>query len=144
VRSAAPAVDFIEGVRLLEQQVHADGRGELVAFEQWENVPFPIERVFFMKIDRLGIARGGHANSCDELIVPLAGSVLVEVDNGEARSTIRLRDRDQALWIRPGILIHLRDFEPDTVLLVFASARYSETRHFDRAQPQIRLANCTA
>lgn len=36
-----------------------------------------------MKVDASSAVRGGHANSCDELIVALSGSVLVECDNGE-------------------------------------------------------------
>lgn len=36
-----------------------------------------------MKVDASSAGRGGHANSCDELIVALSGSVLVECDNGE-------------------------------------------------------------
>ncbi|KAB1070555.1 sugar 3,4-ketoisomerase [Methylobacterium planeticum] len=144
MRATPSGRDLIAGVRLLSQRVHADARGELVAFEQSGNLPFPAERIFFLRVDRTGVVRGGHANSCDELIVPLSGSVLVEVDNGSERTAIRLRDRDQALWIEPGILIHLREFEPRTVLLVFASARYSETRHYDRAQPHMVAADRAA
>ena len=39
------------------------------------------------------------------------------------------------VWVRPGVLITLRAFEPGTQLMVCASARYRDTRHFDRPQP---------
>jgi dTDP-4-dehydrorhamnose 3,5-epimerase-like enzyme len=133
---------LIRGVELIHCRVHGDSRGELAAFEKSENIPFALERVFFIRISDMAVVRGGHANSCDELIVPMSGSVLVETDNGAEQSRLRLRRYDQALWIRAGIVIHLREFEPDTLLLVCASARYADTRHFLRPQPHLMMANC--
>lgn len=130
-----PGQDLIKGVQLRRQQVHADPRGQLVSLEQFASLPFTPKRVFFMKVDSPGVMRGGHANSCDELIVALSGSVLVEVDNGDEHAAIRLSDCDQALWISSGILIRLKEFGPGTILLVCASALYGETRHFERPQP---------
>ena len=127
----------IEGVMLLRQQVHSDRRGLLVSLEEEASLPFPLERVFFMKVDRAGIERGGHANSCDEFILPLAGSVTVEVDNGVERAVVLLSEHDRGLWVQPGILIHLRAFERGTTLLVCASARYEDTRHYEAAQPRL-------
>ena len=125
----------MEGVQLRRQRVHADPRGELVALEQFASLPFAPKRVFFMKVDSSSVVRGGHANSCDELIVAVSGSVLVELDNGHERASTRLSGCDQALWISAGILIRLKEFGPGTVLLVCASAPYEETRHFERPQP---------
>ena len=136
-----PGQEPIRGVQLHRQKVHADPRGELVSLEQFASLPFAPKRVFFMRIDAPGTMRGGHANSCDELIVPLSGSVLVEVDNGSEHAAIRLTDHDQALWIRAGILIRLKEFEPGTILLVCASAVYGETRHFERPQPGLIKAS---
>lgn len=130
-----PEQDLIHGVQLRRQQVHADPRGKLVSLELLAGLPFMPKRVFFMKVDSPGIMRGGHANSCDELIVAVSGSVLVEVDNVSEHAAIRLSGCDQALWVRSGILIRLKEFEPGTILLVCASALYGDTRHFERPQP---------
>jgi hypothetical protein len=100
------------------------------------------ERMFFMKTVDPGAVRGGHANSCDELIVAVSGSVLADLDNGSEQSSIRLHRRDQALLVRAGVLIYLREFEPDTLLLVGASARYNDTRHFKVPQAHLMLPNC--
>ena len=131
----------IHGVQLRRQQVHADPRGKLVSLELPASLPFVPKRVFFMKVDSPGTLRGGHANSCDELIVAASGSVLVEVDNGSEHAAIRLSDCDQALWIRSGILIRLKEFELNTILLVCASALYGDTRHFERPQPGLIKAS---
>lgn len=135
---------IIPGVMLLRQRVHADRRGSLVSLEGDDSLPFPLERVFFMRVDRAGTVRGGHANSCDEYIVPIGGCVVVDVDNGEDRASVRLSDPGRGLWVRAGILIHLREFEAGTTLLVCASARYGETRHFAQAQPHLVAALCSA
>ncbi|WP_043749895.1 sugar 3,4-ketoisomerase [Methylobacterium nodulans] len=129
---------------LLPQRVHADARGELVAFEEFENVPFVPKRVFVVKVDAPGPARGGHANSCDELITVLSGAVTVEVDNGSERATVRLAGHDEALWIQGGILIRLCGFVPSTILLVCASERYKDTQHYDEARPDLMRAACPA
>ena len=136
-----PGQELIRGVQLRRQQVHADPRGELVSLEQFASLPFAPKRVFFMKVDSPSTMRGGHANSCDELIVAVSGSVLVEVDNGSEHAAVRLSDCDQVLWVRSGILIRLKEFEPGTILLVCASALYGETRHFERPQPGLVKAS---
>ena len=137
--------NIITGVTLLKQHIHADPRGELVALEQHRNLPFEPKRVFFMSVDSPGALRGGHANSCDEFIMALSGSVLVEVDNGRECASVRLDRYDRALWVRAGILIHLREFKPKTILLVCAPELYVDTRHFDAPQPLLNMAeDCLA
>lgn len=136
--------DIIRGVSLLPQRVHADTRGELVAFEEFENVPFAPKRVFIVRVDAPGTVRGGHANSCDELITVLSGAVTVEVDNGSERSKVRLAGYAEALWIQGGILIQLCEFLPGTTLLVCASERYEDTRHFSEARPSLMRGACSA
>ena len=135
---------IIPGVMLLRQQVHTDRRGSLVSLQEDDSLPFPLARVFFMSVDRAGTVRGGHANSCDEYIVPVSGSVVVEVDNGEETARVRLADPGRGLWVRAGVLIHLREFEAGTTLLVCASARYEKTRHFAKAQPHLVADLCPA
>ncbi|KQP68758.1 hypothetical protein ASF41_20395 [Methylobacterium sp. Leaf111] len=135
---------YIEGVHLLHHQVHVDPRGTLVALEQFKSLPFAPKRVFFMTIEAPGSIRGGHANSCDEFLVVLKGSLLVEVDNGNECVGVRLERYDQGLWIRAGILIHLREFEAGTIMLVCASELYENTQHYDRARPDLFIADCHA
>ncbi|MDQ0449510.1 sugar 3,4-ketoisomerase [Methylobacterium aerolatum] len=135
---------IIEGVDLLPQVVHSDPRGNLISFEEFGNVPFYPKRVFVITVDHSGPDRGGHANSCDELISVVSGAVTVEVDNGYHRRSVRLESNNEALWIRAGILIVLKEFAPRTALLVCASERYEDTRHFDRPQTSVARILCSA
>jgi dTDP-4-dehydrorhamnose 3,5-epimerase-like enzyme len=133
-------MELIRGVELLQHEVFRDEGGELVVFEQFNGLPFAAKRVFFISVSSPDAVRGGHANSCHELLVAVSGSVIVEVDNGAQSADICLDTRDKALWIRPGVLIRLRRFVPHAIVLAFASARYDETRHFDRPQPHLIAA----
>ncbi|GJD55855.1 sugar 3,4-ketoisomerase [Methylobacterium dankookense] len=134
-------MQLIRGVEILNYRTHVDDRGKLAAFDEFDNIPFPPRRVFFLKVDDPDRTRGGHANSCDEFIMPLSGSVLVEVDNGRECCSVHLDTRDRALWIKSGIVINLREFESNTVLLICASASYRDTRHFDHPQPHLFMAD---
>lgn len=128
---------MIKGTAFLGQNIHADLRGRLMAFEAFDNLPFVPQRVFVMEVDDTNVSRGGHANSCEEAIVVLRGGATITLDNGEETARLRLDGDDAALWISAGIVIRLERFEPGTVLLVCASERYTDTRHF--AQPQADL-----
>ena len=128
---------LISGAAILTSPFHPSSREGMSCFEQGHNVPFACRRVFYIAVDSDPIDRGGHANSCDELIVAVSGAVRVAFDNGVERGVVRLAAPDRALWLRAGLLIDLRDFAAGTVLMVFASQPFAETRHFDRPQPQL-------
>jgi hypothetical protein len=128
---------MIRGVEIRELSVFSDGRGDLVAIENGANLPFPLRRVFYMAVDDPKIVRARHATSADFLLSAISGSVTVAVDNGEERASIRLRTRARAVWTRPGIYIVLRDFAPQTVLMVCASTRFKDTRYFQAPQPHL-------
>lgn len=131
---------LIAGASILTVDVHVDERGQLVALDGMDDVPFPMRRVFCIHVEQDGPPRGGHANSCDEFIVAVSGGVTLDLDNGYERCSTRLQRNNRGVWIQPGLLIDLRKFEPRTTLLVCASASYRQTRHFDRPQPHLYLA----
>jgi hypothetical protein len=129
-------MELIAGAELLQHPVFGDNGAELIAFEQFPNSPFPWERVFFMTFGP-GSVRGGHANSCHELLIAVCGAISVEVDNGINSAEVCLDRRDKSLWVKPGVLVRLRSLVPGTIVLALASASYSETRHYDRPQPHL-------
>lgn len=130
-------MELITGAELLRHPVISDNGAELIAFEQFSNLPFPLERVFFMTFGSLGSVRGGHANSCHELLIAISGAISAEVDNGINSADVCLDTRDKSLWVKPGVLVRLRSLVPGTILLALASASYSETRQYDRPQPHL-------
>lgn len=127
-------MQVIRGANLLDLPSHGDDRGELVVLEE-NTLPFAPKRIFFITIANSRSVRAEHAGTSEELIVPLSGAVTVDLDNGEQQTSMRLADRTKAIWVKPGVWLRLREFEPGTILLVAASLLYSETRHFDGPQP---------
>jgi hypothetical protein len=128
---------IVEGVTLLDGEVHTDVRGRLTVFERAQRLPFVCQRLFFMESTGEDVVRGGHANSCDEVIFVASGSALIDVDNGHEQATVRLFRRDQMLHIRSGILIVLREFAPGTILVVCASHTYGDTENYAQPQPHL-------
>ncbi|HWR00284.1 MAG TPA: FdtA/QdtA family cupin domain-containing protein [Chlorobaculum sp.] len=128
-------MQVIQGVELLINEAHRDTRGTLVALEEQSSIPFEPRRIFYITGTDFSSVRAGHAGTSEQLIIALNGSVTVELDNGQEQSSLRLADNLEALWIRPGIWLRLREFSEGTVLLVISSLTYAETQHFMQPQP---------
>ena len=97
----------------------------LVVAQSGEQVPFRIQRMFFLRQVPAGSERGHHAHRvCHEfLIVPLGG-VTIELDDGQRRWRHRLAQPNQALHVPPMTWIVLREFDAGTICVVLASERY--------------------
>lgn len=128
---------IMNGVELLTRTIHEDERGSLVAFEEQDGLPFAPRRIFYITVPDSSSIRAGHAGTSEELIIPLTGAVKVELDNGIRQSSLRLAERNKALWVRPGVWLQIKEFAPGTVLLVVASLLYAETRHYNQPQPRL-------
>jgi hypothetical protein len=125
---------FIRKVRLLNLVCNEDDRGSLVAIEEQDNLPFSPKRIFFISVHNPSSVRAGHASSSEELIVAVNGAVTIDLDNGEQQMSLRLEEKNKALWLRPGVWLKLKEFTPGTILLVAASLLFSETQHFEQPQ----------
>jgi dTDP-4-dehydrorhamnose 3,5-epimerase-like enzyme len=112
-----------------------DSRGSLLALEAEREVPFDIERVYFLYGTKSGAERGFHAHkTLEQWVVCVAGSCLIVVDDGRNRREVLLDTPENGLHIGRGIWREMRDFSPGAVLMVIASAHYDESdyiRSFD-------------
>lgn len=116
--------------------MRGDDRGSLVALEAATGVPFAIERVYYIFGTGKDVMRGLHAHrDLTQWAVCVAGACTITLDDGKKRCPIRLDGPDLAIEIGPMIWREMRDFTPDAVLLVLASAPYREgdyIRDYDR------------
>jgi dTDP-4-dehydrorhamnose 3,5-epimerase-like enzyme len=104
-----------------------DDRGSLVAFERPGDIPFEVERIYFIHGSAPGAARGFHAHRrLRKMAVCVAGGCTITVDDGRLREDIRLSTPDLGLVIDPMVWIEVRDFSADCVLLMLASAAYAD------------------
>lgn len=110
---------------LLDLQVIGDFRGSLIALEQGLNVPFTIQRVYYIYGTKLDVSRGFHAHKkLKQLAVCVAGKCRIVLDNGRNREEIWLDSPDKALLIGGMIWREMHDFSDDCVLMVLASEWY--------------------
>lgn len=115
------------GCRLIPLAVRGDYRGKLVAIEQQADFPFAIARVYFIYGTAAGTTRGLHAHrALFQLVVAVAGSCTMLLDDGASRATVRLDDPSVGLQIGSMVWHEMSDFSADCVLMVLASAPYDE------------------
>ena len=108
-------------------RVHADERGSLVAVEAGIDVPFAIERVYYLYGAGARAERGFHAHhNLQQLAVSVSGSCTFLLDDGAYHEHVRLERPDVGLFIGSMVWREMRDFSADCVLLVLASRHYEE------------------
>lgn len=106
----------------------SDERGGLVFIEGCRQIPFGIERVYYLYDTRDGIARGGHAHKeLEQLLVAVSGRLDVVLDDGIARQRYSLCTPTRGLYVPPMTWRELECFAPGTVCLVLASRYYDES-----------------
>lgn len=112
----------------LEFEKNHKEKGNLTVIENYQNIPFEIERVYYLYDVPGGEERGGHAHKdLYQLIVAASGAFDVEIDDGYNKKTITLNRPYQGLYIVPGIWRELKNFSSGSSCLVLASNQYDES-----------------
>ena len=107
-----------------------DNRGSLTIAEEGIDVPFRIERVYWIHGVPQGQERGKHSNKVSwEYVVAVNGSVEITLENKDGRQTYLLDSKDKGLIIPPDSWDEIRNFSSDAVLLVLASHKYDESAY---------------
>ncbi len=119
--------------RLIELPTFADERGELNVLET--AVPFPVRRVYF--IHHAQGLRGGHRHRRNvQLLVAVAGSVEIHVNDGRGKTDYRLVTPRQGLLLEAPDWHTMDNFSKDCVLLVLASQAYDVNDYIDEPYPE--------
>ena len=106
---------------------HGDERGQLVALEAMEDIPFQVKRVYYIYDTLPGVVRGKHAHRClEQILVCVHGSCKVALEDGQERREILLDDPTLGLYISNDTWREMYDFSEGAVLLVLASEHYDE------------------
>lgn len=109
----------------------SDPRGNLSFIEGKKHIPFEIKRVYYLYDMPAESERGAHGHKeLEQLIVPLAGSFEIVVDNGVEKQTFSLRKPWEGLYIPPMMWRELKNFSSGVVCLVLASAYYDEKDYY--------------
>lgn len=109
-------------------QPHGDERGQLVALEEFKDIPFTIKRVYYMYETMEGVVRGQHAHkSLEQILICIHGSCKIRLDNGIEEKVVPLEKPYEGLYVANNMWREMFDFSSDAVLLVLASELYDET-----------------
>lgn len=103
-----------------------DKRGNLSIIEEFKNIPFKIERTYWIYDVPGGEVRGGHAyKENQEFIVALSGSFDVVLDDGRERKTFPLNRSYYGLYVPKGLWREMDNFSTNSLALILASTPYN-------------------
>jgi hypothetical protein len=100
--------------------------GNLSSVQNLQNIPFDIERVFYLYDIPGGANRGAHAHiECHQLLIAASGSFDVELNDGKNKRTVNLNRPNIGLHIPPTIWAAETNFSSGAICLVLASHMYN-------------------
>ena len=102
-----------------------DERGKLVVIEGNKDIPFEIQRVFYIYGSDADVVRGQHANRESEFVlINVAGTSKVRITDGKEEFIVELNKPMMGVYIPKMVWKDMYDFSSDSVLLVLASTHY--------------------
>jgi len=109
----------------------SDPRGNLTFVEGASQIPFDIQRVYYLYDVPGGAERGGHAHKdLHQLIIAMSGSFDVVLDDGKNKKRVHMNRSYNGLYVCPMIWRELDNFSSGAVLMVLASNKYDEADYY--------------
>jgi hypothetical protein len=120
----------LEACRTIELPRISSPSGTITPVQGGAEIPFEIERVFFMYDIVEGARRGGHAHRLlEQVYVAAMGSFRAVLDDGRERRSFELRQPHVGLYIPTMVWTDLVDFSSGTICVVLASRHYEEAEY---------------
>jgi dTDP-4-dehydrorhamnose 3,5-epimerase-like enzyme len=117
----------LSDVKLISLPKIEDPRGNLSIIEEENQIPFKIERTYWIYDVPGGQVRGGHAfKNQQEFIVALSGSFDVVVDDGINKHTYSLNRSYVGLYLPVGLWRQIQNFSTNSLAMLLSSTQYSE------------------
>jgi len=114
-------------VKLLELPKILDPRGNLSFLQNNDQLPFAVQRVYWIYDVPGGDFRGGHAyRSLQEVIVSLSGSFDVVLSDGYEEKKFTLNRSYYGLYVPKMIWRQLENFSTNALAFIAADQPYSE------------------
>ena len=122
---------FIENCKIIDLPKIQDPRGNLTFVEGGNQIPFDIQRVYYVYDVPGGAERGGHAHKdLHQFLIAMSGSFDVLLDDGKNKKRVHMNRSYNGLYICPMIWREIDNFSSGAVLMVLASNRFSEEDYF--------------
>lgn len=114
--------------------------GNITALNNSVDIPFDVNRVYYLYDVPGGEDRGGHAHKeLQQLIVAVSGSFDITIDDGRNKKTVSLNRPYYGLHIVPGIWRDLTNFSSGAICLVLASHKYDANDYIRDYKEFIRM-----
>lgn len=117
-----------------------DERGKLVVIEGGQDIPFDVQRVFYIYGSDSTVIRGQHANKVSEFVlINVAGQSKVRITDGTEEIIVELNKPMMGVYIPCMVWKDMYDFSKDSVLLVLASTHYDATEYIRNYDDYIKI-----
>ncbi len=138
-----PAEESMSCYKILEFKELGDERGNLVAIEGAQDIPFEIKRVFYMYGTDDTMIRGQHANRRSQFVlINVSGSSKVRIDDGRGHTEIVNLDKPRiGIYLPPMIWKEMYDFSSDSTLLCLSDTHYDATEYIRDYNEYIKELN---
>ena len=118
----------------------SDPRGNLSVIEEMKEIPFKIERTYWIYDVPGGEHRGGHAyKENQEFIVAMSGSFDVVLDDGKEKQTFHLNRSYYGLFVPKGLWREMDNFSTNSLALVLSSTKYDVNDYIRDYQEFLRF-----
>ena len=104
-----------------------DRTGHITPINNNKEIPFKVNRVFYLYDIPGGESRGAHAHKvCHQFLIAASGAFEVLLNDGKTQRQVMLNRPNQGLHIPPGIWASEINFSSGSICLVLASHPYDE------------------
>lgn len=102
-------------------------QGYISISENWKEIPFNVERVFWTYFTPHNIIRGKHAHyKTEQILIAVNGIIKVEIEYGSGKKEEFILDSpEKGLYIPPHVW-HTMRYSHNAVQMVLASTKYEE------------------
>lgn len=127
-------------IKYIELPKIKDLRGNLSFLEDNNQIPFKIERVYWIYDVPGGEERGGHAfTNTSELILPLSGGFTVETICGEKKKSITLNQTNKGILLPPMTWRKIGNFLSNSICLIIADTKYEDAKYVRDYNEYVKL-----
>jgi dTDP-4-dehydrorhamnose 3,5-epimerase-like enzyme len=117
----------IKDCKIINLPKFGDRNGYITSVNNFEEIPFEVNRIFYLYDIPCGESRGAHAHKeCHQFLIAASGSFQVLIDDGRSLCKIFLNKPNEGLHIPPGIWASEINFSAGSICLVLASHHYNE------------------
>lgn len=135
-------MNTIDDCKIIEFKDLGDERGKLVVVEGTKDIPFAIQRVFYIYGSDCSVVRGQHANRKSEFVlINVAGKSKVKIDDGNRQKVVELNRPMMGMYIPQMVWKDMYDFSEDSVLLCLASTHYDGTEYIRNYEEYVSEMN---